>query len=68
MDAGRSETRVITTVDKRSHGAVVSLFHDLRAARLAIGDAAGSSACIGQLRTEHRRRLAFIADLEAADL
>lgn len=62
------ETRVLVTAGKRSYQAAVSLLRDLRAAHLATGDAAGFSAYIGQLRTEHRRRPTFIAHLDAAGL
>ncbi|EFC83287.1 hypothetical protein [Parafrankia sp. EUN1f] len=62
------ETRVLATADKRSYRAAVSLLRDLRAAHLAIGDAAGFRAYIEHLRTEHRRRPTFIAHLDAAGL
>ncbi|WP_462188614.1 MULTISPECIES: hypothetical protein [unclassified Frankia] len=62
------EARVLTTADKCSYRAAARLFRDLRAACLAIGDAAGFSAYIGQLRTEYRRLPTCIAQLDAAVL
>jgi uncharacterized Zn finger protein len=60
------ERHVLDARDKHRYRRAIALLPDLHAAYLASGDGQGFAAYVEQLRTEHRRRPAFLATLQAA--
>jgi hypothetical protein len=59
---------ILDSADKRRYQRAIALLPRLRAAHQALDDAEGFTAYVAHLRTEHKRRPTFCAQLEAAGL